>query len=123
MISTCIRHYIADIALGAMFDNICTNFRVQKPVGHYLGRYWAAFDIDDGDLITFGLCIQDEGSMVVLDNGEAEYIVATNLYNMTLMTKDEFDTLVEKITSGEMEWIEYDEMDDEQLKHWLKNQD
>lgn len=104
MIATVIRHYIFDIALGAMFDNICNNFRVQKPVGHYLGKYWVAFDLDDGDLITFGLCIQDEQDLIVLDNSEAEYIVSPTLYNMVLLTKDEFDTLVDKITSDEMEW-------------------
>lgn len=92
MLSLLIKHYIYDIGLNMLFDNIIDNFNVYVPSA-YLGRWWTALDKEDGELICWGKCIEHEKNMVVLDDGEAEYIVHLDVYNVTMASERQCELL------------------------------
>lgn len=84
MISTVLKHYLYDTCISLFFDTIGTNFGT-APVS-YVGKYWIAID-DDQYVVAYGRCTEQKGSLIVLDDGESEYIVHTELFHMQAITR------------------------------------
>ena len=84
MIATALKHYLYDLAIGVAFDALNANFR-SVPVS-YVGGYWVAID-DDDYVVAYGKCTEQKGSLIVLDDGESEYIVHTDLFRMQAITR------------------------------------
>lgn len=91
MLATVIKHYIYDAGLSMLMDNVINNFQIYIP-SQYLGNYWEAYD-EDGELIVWGLCIQHEGELIVIDDGDGEYVVHTDLYKLVHSSKIDCDKL------------------------------
>jgi len=125
MLKTVLHHYLLDTGINLFFENIIRNFNVPKvgnfnvpKVGHYLNKHWIAHD-EQGGMVAFGLCVQDEGDLIVLDNEFGEFIVSVNLFCVTPLSEKDCDILNDKIDAGEMEFVEYDET----LINWLEQAD
>lgn len=108
MIKTVLRHYLWDAGITAFFDGLITNFSTSKQVS-YLGKYIMA--CDDDSVICAGLVIQEEDRLMVVEDEDHEYIVSKDLWDIEVLTKEEWET------------IEYDDDDDETLIEWLKTHD
>lgn len=86
MIGIVLKHYIYDAGISAMLDTLISNFQVYVP-NIYLDGYWTALDPDDGTIVAWGKCIQEEGDLIVLDDGDGEYVVHIDLYNINLVNE------------------------------------
>lgn len=84
MIATALRHHLYDLAIGLFFDVVGSNF-AKTPVS-YVGNYWIAVD-DDQYVVAYGRCSEQKGSLVLLDSGESEYVVHTELFRMQAITR------------------------------------
>ena len=89
MISTVIRHYVYEVGLSVFFDNLVSNFVTSIKPNKYLGKYWIALDKEDGAIVCGGLCIQAEDRMIVLDDGDGEYICHLDLFTFVEATEKE----------------------------------
>lgn len=94
MIATLLKHWIYDVGLHVLFDQLIVNFQVPVKL-HYLGKYWTAIDPEDSQITCWGLCIQQEDKMIVLDSADGEYIVHTDLYILMECTQEQSDMLDE----------------------------
>ena len=93
MIATVIRHYVYEVGLSVLFENIISNFSTTIKPNQYLGKWWTALDKEDGAIVCWGLCIQAEDRMIVLYDGEGEYICHVDLFTLVEATEDECDWL------------------------------
>ncbi len=84
MIATVLKHYLYDIGIGLFFDAVGSNFATNATT--YVGGYWIAVD-DDNTIVAYGKCTEQKGSLIVLDDGESEYIVHTELFHMQAITR------------------------------------
>ena len=84
MISIALRHYLYDLGINILFDAIGSNFTTTSV--SYVGSYWMAID-DDDYVVAYGKCTEQKGSLIVLDDGESEYIVHVDLFRMQVITR------------------------------------
>lgn len=84
LLTTTLRHYLYDLGINILFDAIGSNFAT-TPVS-YVGGYWVAVD-DDQYVVAYGKCTEQKGSLIVLDSGESEYVVHTELYHLQAITR------------------------------------
>lgn len=84
MISTVLKHYLYDLCISLFFARIGSNF-ASVPVS-YVGQYWLATD-DETYVVAYGKCTEQKGSLIVLDDGESEYIVHVDLFHMQAITR------------------------------------
>ena len=82
-----------DIGISIFFQNLHDNFVTSIKPNKYLGKYWIALDKEDGAIVCWGLCIQAEYPMIVLDDGKGEYICHLDLFTLVQATEDECDLL------------------------------
>ena len=85
MIATALKYYLYDIGIGLFFDVVGSNFSTNAK--QYVGGYWMAVDADDNTVVAYGKCIEQNGSLIVLDRGDGEYIVHTDLFHITAITR------------------------------------
>ena len=93
MIGTLIRHLVLDTGLSCMFDGLISNFHISQKPTHYLGDWWTVQDKDDDTIVCWGRCIQEEGNLIVIDDGDGEYIIHTDLYQVSIASEEECDLL------------------------------
>lgn len=93
MIATVIRHYVYEVGISVFFENIISNFTTTIKPNKYLGKWWTALDKEDSTVVCWGLCIQAEDHMIVLDDGEGEYICHLDLFRLVEATEGECDLL------------------------------
>lgn len=107
MISIIIKHFIYEVGISVMFDNIAQNFNTVS--GEYLRKYWCVFD-EENDIIAYGYCIKEDGNLITLVDNDCEYLIYTKLFSVVPITAKEYMDLVE----------EYEEAD-AQMKDYLTN--
>lgn len=91
MIATALKHYLYDIAIGQFFDAIGNNFAATTM--SYVGGYWLAVNADN-TIIAYGKCIEQNGNLIVLEDGEIEYVVHSDLFEIQPISKSELDHLL-----------------------------
>ena len=101
MIGTLIRHWVFDTGISVMFDGLISNFNISKQPTYYLGDWWTVGEKDDGHIICWGRCIQEEGNLIVLDDGDSEFIIHTDLYNVNMVTEQTCEILGDKSLDGQ----------------------
>ena len=92
MISTVIRHYIYDAGISAMLDTLISNFQVFVP-NKYLEGYWTALDPDDGTIVAWGRCIEENAGSIVLDSECGEFMVPLDAYVVVASTEEQISLL------------------------------
>lgn len=101
MISTVIRHYIYDAGISALLDTLISNFQVYVP-NKYLDGYWTALDPDDGTIVAWGCCIEENAGYIVLDSESGEFMVP-------------LDFMLVPSTETQINLLDGDDMTDEEM--------
>lgn len=92
MIGIALKHYIYDAGISAMLDTLISNFQVFVP-NKYLEGYWTALDPDDGTIVAWGRCIEENAGYVVLENEESEFMVPLDDFDLVISTETQISLL------------------------------
>lgn len=75
-----------------MLDTLISNFQVYVP-NKYLDGYWTALDPDDGTIVAWGRCIEENAGYIVLESEESEFMVPLDAFMLVISTETQISLL------------------------------